>query len=44
MASADGTGGGYSTRVLDEELALDTPEVVTVLAIRTDVTSSWQEP
>ena len=36
------TNWNYSTRLLDEELVLDTPETATVLAIRAEGTSSWQ--
>ena len=32
----------YSTRLLDEDLILDTPEVATVLAIRKQTDSTWQ--
>ena len=32
----------YATRILEEELVLDTPETATVLAIRAERTSSWQ--
>jgi len=32
----------YSTRILDEELLLDTPEVATVLAIRSGTPSTWE--
>ena len=35
-------GWDYSTRVLDEELLLDSPEIATVLAIRTDTNSTWE--
>ncbi|MBT6178010.1 MAG: hypothetical protein HOI23_12245 [Deltaproteobacteria bacterium] len=40
------TGWTYSTRILDEELALDADNydgVVTVLAIRGDVNSTWEK-
>ena len=33
----------YTSRLLDEELTLDTPDIATVLAIRTEQTSSWQK-
>ena len=36
-------GWSYSTRILEEELALDTPDIATVLAIRGEVTSTWQK-
>ena len=36
------TGWTYSTRVLDEELLLDTPDIATVLAIRDGTTSTWE--
>ena len=36
------SGWVYSTRMLDEDLVLDTPEIATVLAIRGDSTSTWQ--
>ena len=35
-------GWNYSSRVLDEELVLDTPETATVLAIRKQIDSTWQ--
>jgi hypothetical protein len=35
-------GWTYSTRILDEELILDTPDIATVLAIRTEITSTWE--
>ena len=35
-------GWTYSSRVLEEELVLDTPNVATVLAIRGAATSAWQ--
>ncbi len=36
-------GWTYSTRVLDQEMALDTPETATVLAIRSSIQSGWQK-
>ena len=36
-------GWTYSNRVLDEELVLDTESIATVLAIRTEITSTWQK-
>ena len=35
-------GWNYSSRVLDEELVLDTPQTATVLAIRKQIDSTWQ--
>ena len=35
-------GWTYSTRILEDALLLDTPEVATVLAIRGAVTSTWE--
>ena len=35
-------GWTYSSRILEEELHLDTPEVATVLAIRSATTSTWE--
>ena len=32
----------YSSRILEEELILDTPDIATVLAIRTNTTSTWE--
>ena len=36
-------GWTYSSRVLDDELTLDTPSTATVLAIRSEHTSTWQK-
>ena len=36
------SGWIYSSRVLDEELIIDTADVATVLAIRADTDSTWQ--
>ena len=36
-------GWTYTTRVLDDELALDTPDIATVLAIRGETTSTWEK-
>ena len=36
-------GWTYATRILDEDLDLDTPDVATVLAIRKELTSTWQK-
>jgi hypothetical protein len=36
------TGWTYTSRVLAEALVLDTPDVATVLAIRTEKTSTWE--
>ena len=36
------SGWVYSSRILDEELIIDTADVATVLAIRTDTDSTWQ--
>lgn len=36
-------GWSYSTRVLEEELALDTPDIATVLAARSNISSAWQK-
>ncbi len=36
-------GWTYSTRILNEELALDTPEVATVLAMRGELVTTWEE-
>ena len=33
---------GYTSRVLEGMLIIDTPEVATVLAIRNEVTSTWE--
>ena len=33
---------GYTSRVLEEMLIIDTPEVATVLAIRNETTSTWE--
>ena len=35
-------GWTYSSRILDEELVLDTPQTATVLAIRKQTDSTWQ--
>ena len=35
-------GWVYSSRILDEELLLDTPEIATVLAIRGQTVSTWE--
>lgn len=36
------TGWTYASRVLEEALTLDTPDVATVLAIRGEVVSTWE--
>ncbi|MBM64973.1 MAG: hypothetical protein CMH55_01910 [Myxococcales bacterium] len=36
-------GWTYSSRILEEEMALDTPETATVLAIRAETQSGWQK-
>ena len=36
-------GWVYTSRVLEESLIIDTPEVATVLAIRAESTSTWQQ-
>ena len=36
-------GWTYETRILEEELIMDTPEVATVLAVRGETTSAWQK-
>ena len=37
------TGWTYSTRILEAELVLDTPDLATVLAIRGKITSTWEK-
>ena len=36
-------GWTYTSRVLEEELVLDTPDVATVLAIRGEMSSTWEK-
>ena len=36
------SGWIYSSRILDEQLIIDTAEVATVLALRSDINSTWQ--